>query len=485
MKNIIQKIVVFLALCIVSFGCKEDFINLANPSALTEASYYKTAVDLKGGLTAAYSSLQPVYNYMYQFAEISSDNSIGPIDGQNEHLFDKFEVPTNHTGVSRMWTNLFRSVAKTNLVIARAEPIVMDATQKARFVAEAKFIRALNYFNLVRIFGDVPIVVAPVKNPDDALSFRRDATTLVYAQIIKDLTESEGILLPKYTGVDVGRATSIAAKMLLSEVYMTQKNFPVAITKLKETIDLADANGVALLPKYDDIFDPTKGNNAEIIFSIQYQKNRIPIEGSLFSTWFIPQETGNLVVKAGRGYGYNLVHPDLDAAFEINDNRKSISVDKYVSANGLVVLRYTKKYLDGGLLADQDGDNDWTIYRYADLILLYAESLNETGNQTEALLQMNRIRKRAGLANKMVADQVGLRLAIEQERRIELNMEGHRWFDLLRTGRAIEVMNNHFATYKILRTTNVQAQIGTTNLLSPIPETERTVNPNIAQNPGY
>ncbi len=212
MKNIIQKIVVFLALCIVSFGCKEDFINLANPSALTEASYYKTAVDLKGGLTAAYSSLQPVYNYMYQFAEISSDNSIGPIDGQNEHLFDKFEVPTNHTGVSRMWTNLFRSVAKTNLVIARAEPIVMDATQKARFVAEAKFIRALNYFNLVRIFGDVPIVVAPVKNPDDALSFRRDATTLVYAQIIKDLTESEGILLPKYTGVDVGRATSIAAK---------------------------------------------------------------------------------------------------------------------------------------------------------------------------------------------------------------------------------------------------------------------------------
>jgi starch-binding outer membrane protein, SusD/RagB family len=485
MKNIFQKILTFFSLCIVSFGCKEDFINLANPSALTEASYYKTAVDLKGGLTAAYSSLQPVYNYMYQFAEIPSDNSLGPIDGQNEHLLDKFEVPTNHTGVSRMWTNLFRSVAKTNLVIARAEPIVMDATQKARYVAEAKFIRALDYFNLVRIFGDVPIVTAPVKNPDDALAFKRDAAALVYAQIIKDLTESEGILLPKYTGTDVGRATNIAAKILLSEVYMTQKNFPAAVTKLKETIDLADANGLALSPKYDDIFDPTKGNNTEVIFSIQYQKNRIPIEGSLFSTWFIPQETGNLVVKAGRGYGYNLVHPDLDAAFEANDNRKAISVDKYVSANGLVTLRYTKKYLDPTLLADQDGDNDWTVYRYADLVLLYAEALNETGSSSDALTQMNRIRKRAGLANKTITDQATLRFAIEQERRIELNMEGHRWFDLLRTGRAIEVMNNHFLTYKTLKSTNVQAQIVPTNLLSPIPETERTVNPNIAQNPGY
>ncbi len=488
MKNLLEKIIVISALCFFLPSCTEDFINLENPSALTEESYYKTAADLKSALTAAYSSLQPVYDFMYQFGEVPSDNSTSPVDGQFENQLDLFEVPTNHPGVSRMWTNLYRSIAKANLVIERAGPIEMDAAVKARYVAEAKFIRALDYFNLVRIFGDVPLVLITVKNPDDALVYKRDAAATVYTQIIKDLTESEGVLLSKYTGIDIGRATSIAAKMLLGEVYMTvtPKNFPSAVSKLREAISLADANGVALLPKYDDVFDPTKGNNAEIIFAVQYQKGRNPIEGSRFANWFIPQETGNTVLKAGRGYGYNLVTPDLDLAFEINDNRKTISVDRYVSANGLVTLLYSRKYLDPSLAADQDADNDWPVYRYADLVLLYAEALNETGNQSEALVQMNRVRKRAGLADKTNTGAAALKLDIEQERRIELNMEGHRWFDLVRTERAITVVNNHFTTYKIVNSTNTQAQIVSTNyLLFPIPESERIINPTLTQNSGY
>lgn len=485
MKNIIQRTGFFFLFCIASFACSDNFINLSNPSSLTEASYYKTSIDLKGALTATYSSLQTVYDFYYQFAEIPSDNSVGANDGSFEFPIDRFELTTNNTNVSRMWTNIYRSIAKANVAIERANTIEMDVIQKARFVAEAKFIRALNYFNLVRLFGDVPLIIKPIESPDEALAYKRVPKGTVYAQIIKDLTEAEIDLLVKYTGSDIGRATSIAAKTLLGEVYMTQKNFSVAVTKLNEAKTLADANGIILLPKYDDIFNPANGNNAEIIFSVQYQKNRIPKEGNIWCTWFIPQETGNTVVKAGRGYGYNLVHQDLELAFEPNDTRKPISVDKYVSANGLVTLRYTKKFLDPNISSDIDGDNDWPVYRYADLILLYAEALNETGNISESLKLLNNIRKRAGLADKALADQSTIRIAIEQERRIELNMEGHRWFDLVRTGRAIEVLNNHFISNNILNGNNFVVQIGPNNLLFPIPENERVINPNLTQNTGY
>lgn len=485
MKNSIQITGLFLLLLIVPFACKEDFITLTNPSSLSEASYYKTDVDLKGALTAAYSSLQSVYDYWYQFAEVPSDNSTSPNDGAFEHQIDLFELPGNHSGVSRIWTNLYRSIAISNLVIDHAEAVSMDATLKARYVAEAKFIRSLDYFNLVRCFGDIPLVLNVIENPDDALAYRRDAVAKVYTQIINDLTELEKNLPAKYTGTDIGRVTSIAAKTLLGEVYMTQKNYSLAVTKLKEAITLAESNGIVLLTKYDDIFAATNGNNAEIIFSIQYQKSRTPKEGSKWGNTFIPQETGNSVVKAGRAYGYNLIHEDLENAFEPDDSRKTISVGKYISTNGLVTLRYTKKYLDPNIVADSDGDNDWPVYRYADLLLLYAEALNETGKSPEALTHLNKIRNRAGLTNKVISDASVLRLAIEQERRIELNMEGHRWFDLIRTGRASQVMNSYFNTYAIKNSANSIVQIGSNNLLFPIPETERTVNPNLTQNEGY
>lgn len=466
-------------------SCSEQFINPINPAALTVASYYKTASDVRGGVTSAYSSLQLVYSYLYSLSEVPSDNSLSTADGNAIDQFDVFNLPTNQSYLFLSWQALYTSIAKANIVLDRAPGVTMDETLKSRYLAELKFIRAMNYFNLVRAWGDVPLILKALDNPDDALTYRRNPTAEVYAQIIKDLTEAETVLPAKYTGTDVGRATSIAAKTMLGEVYMTQKNWMGAAAKLKEAYDLAGTSGVTLLANFADIFNPVNGNNAEIIFAVQYQRNRQPVEGSNFANNFTLQSTADKVAKVGRNLGYNYPTQDLDNAFEAGDTRKPISVSSIVSGN--LTLRFTSKYLDPNQTTDGDADNDWIVYRYADLLLLYAEALNETGNTTDALTQLNKVRSRAGLAARLNLNQTATRAAIEQERRVELCFEGHRWFDLVRTGRALDVVTAQIKTESAIpaNVAGIDTRLKSRNYLFPIPEQERIINPALVQNPGY
>lgn len=480
---IISTMIVLLS---VIGGCSKDFIDLTNPSAFTETNYYKTADDLKGALTASYSSLQPVYDLWYRWSEIPSDNTQGRSDGGGENQIDVFTLGATYANIYPIWQSLYKTIATANIVVEKAPAIVMDSALKARYMAEAKAIRALGYYNLVRMFGAVPLITVTLKSPDEAFAYKRESVDKVYAQIKKDLTEAEAALPPKYDGTsnkEVGRVTSIAVKTMLGEVLMVQKSWSEATVKLKEAYDLCVTNGVNLLSNYADIFDPTKGNNQEILWAVQYQRGRTPLEGSGWPNYFAPIGSGTSVVKAGAAYGYNQISPSLFNAFESGDKRLPVSVGIYTSGSSKVY--YTRKYLDPDQVAASDAGNDWILYRYADLLLLYAEALNENNETASAEFYLNKVRTRAGVVEKTGLTQITARTAIELERRLELSCEGHRWFDLVRTNRVSEVMTAHFAAYPIAESTGAVARMEMRHFLFPIPDVERTINPDLTQNEGY
>lgn len=321
------------------------------------------------------------------------------------------------------------------------------------------------------------MVTTSITDPEDAYGYGRTSADKVYAQIIQDLKDAEAVLPVKYTvNTDIGRATKGAAKGLLGKVYLTMHNYPDAISELSGMLNL----GYTLLPNYNDIFLATNGNNAEIVFSVQYTKGGYGT-GSPFANIFLPGNSGNNIVKVGAPAGFNLLTQDLvDAFSDPADKRKAISVGVYLGGN-----YYTQKYMDTPTGA-YDAENDWIVLRYADVLLMYAEALNENGQTSDAVPYLNQIRTRAGLANiSSSINQSDLRLAIEKDRRLELNMEGHRWFDLVRTGRAITVMNASFNKYKITIGVGVNASVANNQLLFPIPLSEIQINPLLTQNPGY
>jgi hypothetical protein len=197
---------------------------------------------------------------------------------------------------------------------------------------------------------------------------------------------------------------------------------------------------------------------------------------------FVPNQSGNAITPVGVAGGYAQVTEDFDQAFETNDLRKPISVGVYQS-----VFKYTRKYLDAPT-ANVDSDNDWIVTRYADVLLMYAEALNETGSLSTAISYLNMVRKRANLPDRSLADiptQAALRLAVERERRVELGFEGHRWFDLLRTDRAQPVMNAYYIKENVKRN-GVFVKLENYMLVFPIPTAQVNINPaKIPQNTGY
>jgi starch-binding outer membrane protein, SusD/RagB family len=170
-------------------------------------------------------------------------------------------------------------------------------------------------------------------------------------------------------------------------------------------------------------------------------------------------------------------------AYEATDKRLPVAAAVFMSGSNRIY--YTRKYIDPDQVASNDAGNDWMLYRYADLLLLYAEALNETNSVTEAQTQLNKVRARAGVAAKTGLTQITARTAIELERRLELSCEGHRWFDLVRTDRVTDVMTAHFTAYPITESTGAVARMQSRKFLYPVPDVERTINPNLTQNEGY
>jgi hypothetical protein len=337
------------------------------------------------------------------------------------------------------------------------------------------------YFNLVRVFGDVPLVLKEIEKPEEGYQYGRTPAAEVYAQIIKDLTEAESVLPPTYPAAEAGRATKGAAKALLGKVYLTQKRYADAAAKLKEVMDLGVYD---LLPSYADVFAPANKNHKESVFAVQFKKGSLN-EGNRMPNAFAPENSGNAVIQFG-GDGQNRPSPDLQAAYEPNDPRKDLSLaTSYKNARGETVqYNFVKKYYDVPAVK-YDNDNNFPVIRYADVLLMYAEALNEVAYLPggEAFMALNRVRQRVGLPEKTATDlpdQMAFREAVLNERRVELAFEGHRWFDLVRTGKALEVLTAKAAAI------GIRTGVSETNLLFPIPQSQVDINRSkIDQNPGY
>ncbi|SFE51544.1 Starch-binding associating with outer membrane [Chitinophaga sp. CF118] len=479
-------------------GCQKSFLDLNPETIINGNAFYKTEPEIQQAVNGAYSILQPLANESYWiFGEMRSDNTWFQYNNQDRgreqwEFADEFLVPATAECISNFWKNSYIGISRSNDVLDNI-PNVTDMTDAARdqYTGEAKFLRAFHYFNLVRQFGGVPLKLTSVQSPEATKSNGRATIDEVYAAILADLKDAAEKLPASYSGTSVGRATKGAASTLLAKVYLTQKNYPSALAELRKV----QALGYSLLTNYADVFDPNKKNGPESIFEIQY----LGSQSGLFSTFmyiFAPYTSGSYVTRDtktsihGSGSGWNIPTKDMIASYETGDKRKDVSMaDGYKDADSnFVNIPYVKKYNHGFTDVGRTNDN-FPVLRYADVLLMIAECLNEqaftAGGEEFDLL--NQVRARAGLAPKTaatVASQDAFRDAIFQERKIELAFENHRWYDLVRSGKAVEIMNAHGVNQKAL-STQIPAngyQITVNRLLLPIPQTDVNLD-NLTQNP--
>jgi len=479
MENLKKLLLAFIA--IMLFGCSEEFIELAPISDANINNFYKTPTDFENAVNGIYASFQDPYNEFYIFSGIRSDqgdiqNTTGSFYQQYDE-FDQFFIDPANPIIQRTWTNYYRTIGRANTVIDRIDGITISESLANRLKGEARFLRALAYFDLVRIFGDVPLVLNEVNDPLAGLEQERNATSLVYDQIIADLNEAASLLPDSYSGNDVGRATGFAAKALLGKVYLTNGEPGLAETTLKDVID---NGGYSLLDDYEAIYDIDNANHSESIFEIQY-KSGLNFTGSAFTNMFAP---GDSKIVPGDNQGFNRPTADFLDSYDANDLRKDESVSFYSSGDGAIVDEpYTIKYMSD-LENPNDSDNNWIVLRYADVLLMYAEALLENGKPAEAIDALNEVHAhpRTGLtaytSTELSTDAL-IEQAIRDERKVELAFEGHRWFDLVRWDIYQEVMNAHTGL-------RPGVTVEEHHRLFPIPQAEIDINPDgITQNNGY
>jgi hypothetical protein len=466
-------------------SCKKDFLELQPISSVTTVNFYQNANDIKNAVSGMYASLQfpGIYGNSYVFGDIRSDDTqpvaSGSVTDQDE--FHRFYIRTTNPYILARWNDSYRGIARCNAILDRIGAITMDDALKNRSIGEAKFIRGLIYFNLVKTFGDVPLVLSEIKDPDAGYAFGRNAKAEVYTQIEKDLTDAVAALPVSYTGSDIGRATQGAAKSLLGRVYLTEKKYTEAAARLKEVISSGLYN---LLPSYADVFKVTNKNSRESVFEVQFKSGGVG-EGNAWPNAFSPENSGNAVIPFG-GDGNNQPTNDMVNAYEPGDIRKPFSLaTSYVNASGqTITYNFVRKYYDVPATKNDNGNNI-PVIRYADVILMYAECLNEAAYQPagEAMMFLNLTRTRSGLPVKTAADvpnQQSFRLAMEQERRVEFAFEGLRWFDLVRTGRAVPVMNSKKTQFNLVK------DVTENDLVFPVPQSQIDINrTKITQNAGY
>jgi hypothetical protein len=438
MKNIY---IFLLGSLLLTTACSTDLDqappNLASSDSLT---------DFEGVLNAA---------YFYQLGAVTPMAVMGEFRADNAFMFEapytEFDLFTQNLTTMEdqffgpLYTALYKSILSANNVIENSS----NATQ----VGEARFLRALAYFKLVLAFGDVTVNLdASPSLTDTSILVRQPAADVYNNVIIPDLNEAISAL---GTVIEDGRASRYAAQGLLGKVYMHMNNTQAAETNLAAVINGAGAAGISLESNYADVFGAANEGNSEIIYSTQIQSSIVDEYSfaSRFWNWFVGDDSKS---------DYP-VDQDLVAAFNASgaaDTRRAVTLH----ADGRTAIKFPK---DGGL----GSEHDWIELRLGDVILLYAEALNENGNTAAALTQLNRIRSRAGLADSSATSQADVRQAIHDERRLELAFEGHRWFDLVRTN-------------------TVNAEMGETVSSNyhvfPIPTSEvRSTNGVITQNTGY
>ncbi len=468
--KMVQKGLLSLLLLAMCWACEDDlFQNPITDKAVD--SFFSNEGEIESAVNGAYDALQQtgLYNlYLPAIGEIPSDNTFDEVpanDGGRYGELDEFKVITSNDVITDIWRDAYRGIQRTNVILNRIGDIDFASEQtKAARMGEMRFLRALLYFNLVRIYGDVPLVTEETVDPTTYFGQGRTPVEEVYRQIIQDLEEAV-MLLPPLPDRP-GRVIKTAGETLLAKVLMTRGDFFGA----KEQLDQVVGAGIHHLQVHPaDIFELENELNAEIIFAVQFASGiNGNSEGSDAFVQFSPSGTVN------GAKGHNLPNRDFIQLYEEQDLRKEAFVG--VTDKGTPFCRKYKR----PTTEPNDGESDWVVLRYADVLLLLAECENELGDLALAAKYLNEVRERAGVSPSTASGKDELEEAIELERRLELIGEGHRWFDLLRTGKAISTMNNWFAI-----NTNLGITVEETDLLMPIPQNQIDTDPSLVQNPGY
>ncbi len=446
-------------------SCGDSFFDLEPASSVTIDKVYKTASDYNVAVIGCYAKLQSQVNFYTECCEYRSDNlSLGaPTAGtQDRYDIDHFTEKPSNGILSSYWANFNNNVYRCNLLLDQIDGANFAENLKKQYKGEAMFIRALNYFNMYRIWGGVP-ATKHVVSAAEALKVARYSDEQMFDLIAGDLKEivDNNYLPETYSSADMGRATSGAAKALLGKVYLTFHKWTEAKDILSQLI-----GKYQLVSPIAQVFDVDNKNNNEIIFAVHFNKE---IEGE------------------GHSYWYNLTNASDDTnqtssllnTFPTGDDRKDLITYVQVEKN----VRLMNKFYDTKSPTFKTVGNDQILLRYADVLLMYAEALNEiqydASEGSLALKYLNAVRQRAGISNltvKQLPTQEKFRKGILVERQREFPYEGQRWFDLVRMGFAKSVMAENGVEIKDYQ------------LLFPIPqqEIEKVGDKSILwQNPGY
>lgn len=470
MKKYIKSIAL-AALITITWSCKESFLELAPVSNPSAENFYKTRSDFDLATNAAYNTLYTVYHPQGPVSyagELMADNvTIFNISGNqaDKWQFRDYTLAPANTMVYQFWQDFYKSIYNLNIILDKIQNVDLDAAYKAQTQGEMLFLRSLYYFNMVQLWGDVPLITKPV-SAVEAYDILRTPASEIYAQIIRDLTEAKG-KLPATTTI-AGRTTKGAAQTLLGKVYLAMGDKTNGVKELKEVYD---SKQYELLPAFASVWDVKNKNTKESIFEIQFLGGSATVPYSNYYLEFFP----NSNALGFYGAGMNQVVEDIWNEYEKGDGRREASIDTgYTDAKGnFTKAKFPKKWQDKSApLINQNiaANNNFIVLRYADVLLLLSEA---TGDAT----YLNQVRKRAGLPlygeSSYPAKYNTVALAVEHERRVELAFEFQRWFDLKRTNRVIDVL------------TAKGKPVTQNKLLFPIPNFVRDQNAKITQNAGY
>lgn len=494
-KNSIKFITLLLSVIVVFSSCKK-FLEEDPKNLVTIQNFYQTESDAIAAVNSIYAYLNSVDNFaaggstagvyhstFWLSVGLASDEMLNnQLGASNYDQLASFSHTPMNPAMEEIWGMHYKTITLANIAITRVPGINMNEALRNRLVGEAKFLRGLMYFNLVRMFGEVPLII----EENSPLLPEKSSVDAIYTQIIADLTDAANVLPLNYpSGNGRGRATTGAANAILAKVYLTRQNWEQASAAAKEVIDSQEYE---LWEDFADVFKLSSRGGKEAIFSVGFGDANGAIifwEVGQFNVRLLPSALSVEGIQNAQGWQFPTQY--LYNQFEADDRRRAVTfITEINDPGGAYSIRpYVQKYWDK--VAEPKGNsssNDFPVIRYADVLLIYAEAQNELGNSSVAHQYINLVRKRARFNGttyeNAVADYAGLskeqfREAILKERMLEFVFEGHRWFDLARMGKLEQLV-------PLAKPGVVPAA---RNYLFPLPQREVDLNPKLGQNDGY
>jgi len=484
-----------------------DFLEENNQSSLNPDSFYKTGTHAESALNAVYATTRDIFGGFsggnssnWHLLEAVSGLSVNNSSSNPDlNSLASLSYTSNLIHARNIWAGTYKLIGNANMVIENVPDIFMSEDRKKQILGEAYFLRAWAYFNAVRIWGDIPLLTSPVGTGSPDFYAERTSQIIVYDQIVSDLKFAETAGLPFID--QSGRVSIAAVKSLLSKVYLTMAGYPLnktehyadAAEKAKEVIDNGE---LSLFNTYEEIFLESNENKQEHIFSIQYAPN---VSANYESLSFLPSL--NITKGGAVGWQTNLPETNFYNSFESGDKRKNnrqgwFYTDYFVGGNGELtdlggphIFKAFNVANFGSDTVEGNGQGDFlnfSVIRFAEVLLIYAEASNEVSGPTSAAIEaVKKVRDRAGLTTPTSLSKDLFRELVWKERWHELCFERITWFDMVRLRKVFNSKNggfDNFVGHTILSTNQALQE---KHLLFPIPALELVNNPNLTQNSGY